>query len=192
MNYNFSRPNSQRLDTNIPGQTPPKDMYAKRNVRGAGALIMAKMTGRLLFALRASGKNKPQEWNLWGGKVTVDESPEQSVIGWTKKQTGYKGHFSDVIPIYSFVNAFTNFRYYNFLIIIDDEFTPIIDKTFINYYQWAEMDELPDPLNPLVKEVISKAGNKIRSIIEKNIIKENLAIENPNTIQLKDLIKELW
>ena len=91
MNYNFPRPNYQRPDTNIPGQTPPRDMYAKRNVRGAGALIMAKMTGRLLFALRASGKNKPQEWNLWGGKVTVDESPEQSVIGWTKKQTGYKG-----------------------------------------------------------------------------------------------------
>ena len=124
--------------------------------------------------------------------MAVDESPEQSVIGWTKKQTGYKGHFSDVIPVYSFVNAFTNFRYYNFLIIVDDEFTPIIDKTFINYYQWAEIDELPDPLNPLVKEVINKAGNKIRSIIEKNIIKENLAVENLNTIQLKDLIKELW
>jgi ADP-ribose pyrophosphatase YjhB (NUDIX family) len=177
MNYNFPRPNYQRPDTNIPGQTPPRDMYAKRNVRGAGALIMAKMTGRLLFALRASGKNKPQEWNLWGGKVAVDESPEQSVIGWTKKQTGYKGQFSDVIPIYSFVNAFTNFRYYNFLITVDDEFTPRPSKDYhweSNGFRWVKYGQWPTPLHFGLQILIQYSGSKIRKIIDNNFKGEKL------------------
>jgi len=183
MNQNFQRP-----DTNIPGQTPPKNVYAKRNVRGAGALIIAKNTGRLLFAFRSAGPNRPKEWNLWGGKVSVEESPEHSAIRWAKDQTGYRRNFES-IPIYSFVNAFTNFRYYNFLLVVDNEFKPNISTEFISDYQWASLDELPDPLNALVRELLNKTGSKIKSIIEKKSIKESLS--EGNMIKLKNLIKNM-
>jgi 8-oxo-dGTP pyrophosphatase MutT (NUDIX family) len=185
---NLPDPNRQRPDTNIPGQTPPKDMYAKRNVRGAGGLIIAKNTGRILFALRSAGPKRPEEWNLWGGKVSVDESPEHSVIRWAKDQTGYRKNFY-VIPIYSFLNAFTNFRYYNFLLVVDNEFIPIIDRKFIRDYQWMDMDNAPTPLNSLVKTLLDRTGHKIKDIIEKNSIKEGLS--KGHMIKLKDLIKNI-
>ena len=75
--------------TNLPSSFVPKSDYIRKNVAGSGALVLAKNTGRLLFALRKTrGPTHPLEWNLWGGRLAVrdDEghktllSPEQGAI----------------------------------------------------------------------------------------------------------------
>jgi ADP-ribose pyrophosphatase YjhB (NUDIX family) len=181
--------------SNLPSSSPPRRPNIRMNVRGSGALIMAKDTGRLLFALRASRSvsyEKPREWNLWGGKVYLHESPETGAIRCAKEQTGYKGNFADVIQLYSFVSLYTNFRYYTYLLIVENEFEPNIDRKIIDHYQWVEYGEFPEPLHPAVKTLFERAGHKIKDIIEKNILKESLSVGTFPTIKLKDLIKELW
>jgi len=179
------------MNTNIPNPNQPKkpDISVRKNVRAAGAVILAKNTGRLLFCFRKSAsRERLAEWNLWGAFVALDESPEDSVVKWTKKLSGYNGHFSEIIPLYSFFTSDTNFRYYNFLLVVEKEFPLVVDKTRITDYKWVNIDELPSPLHPLVKELFGKVGDKIRAMIEKNVLRESLS---ENIIKLKDLIKEL-
>ena len=187
MDFLDTRPRS-----NLPASYPPKKVGVRMNIRGAGALILAKETGRLLFALRAVKRDGEHEWNLWGGKLYLHESPETGVIRSTKEQTGYNGNFLDVEQIYSFLSLYTNFRYYNYILVVQDEFTPTINRTQIDHYQWAELDDLPTPLHPVVKELINRTSHKIKAIIEKNFIKENLEKDAFHVIKLKDFIKELW
>jgi len=189
MNFDITRPRS-----NLPSSSPPKRPNVRMNIRASGALIMAKETGRLLFALRkisSVDRDRGHEWNLWGGKLYIHESPETGVIRCAKEQTSYQGDFVDVIQIYSFVSLYTNFRYYTYLLIVEEEFTPKIDTKIIDNYQWVEYGEFPDPLHPVAKTLLDRAGNKIKDVIEKNLIKEGLANGNFSTIKLKNLIEGL-
>jgi ADP-ribose pyrophosphatase YjhB (NUDIX family) len=190
-------------ETNLPSSNIPKGVggldvrgqIIRMNVRAASALVMAKDTGRLLLAFRSTsalGHIKEQKWNLWGGKVDLEESPEMSAVKWTKRQTSYTGHFTDSIPLYTFFSTTTNFRYYIFLLVVEKEFTPTIEEggSILNY-KWVEYGEWPELLHPIVKELFIKVSSKLKGIIEKIIIKESLAKEYI-TIKLKELIKELW
>ena len=187
------------LDTkprsNLPSSSPPRRLNIKRNIRGSGALILAKDTGQLLFALRASryiGPERPREWNLWGGRLYLHESPEMGVIRNAKEQTGYKGNFEDVTQLYSFISLYTNFRYYTYLLTVENEFTPTIDRKLIDHYQWVEYGDFPSPLHPAVKTLLDRAGHKIKNVIDKIFLKESLVYVTPHSIKLKDLIKDLW
>jgi ADP-ribose pyrophosphatase YjhB (NUDIX family) len=179
-------------DTNLPHSTPPKRGGVRLNVRGAGALILAKDTGRLLFAFRIADRHTRPHlvWNLWGGPVESNENPETSVVRWSKIQTGYKGQFADVIPLYTFFNNQTNFRYHNYLLIVENEFWPSLDRKLTEDYKWVEYGKWPDPLYPTVSALLREKGPEIIKIIEKNAIRESLLLKG-NIIKLKDIIKNM-
>ena len=180
---------------NIPSSNPQRkpDEMVKRNIVAAGAVILAKDTGRLLFSFRKSTtRARSEEWNLWGGIVKPSKSPDNAVAEWAKRQTGYNGRFSDCVFLSSFHNAPNNFRYYDFLLVVEKEFLPTVEKDWVKDYRWVTIDELPTPLHPLVQELFRKIGDKIRGIIERNTIKKDLQPKTPDANKLGSFLKKFW
>ena len=76
-----------------------------------------------------------------------------------KEQSGDLKEFSDVIQIYAFTSERTNFRYYNYILMVEDEFVPKISNESVTDYIWGDDGELPEPINPMVKELFVEGGN---------------------------------
>ena len=60
---------------------------------GAGALFLAKDTGRFLVFLRSETVNEPGTWNLVGGKLDYGENAKQAVARELSEETGYDGDY---------------------------------------------------------------------------------------------------
>lgn len=92
---------------------------------GAGCIFIAQDTGRILLAHRSKDVEQPHEWATWGGAIDDGEDAEQAVQREVKEETCYDGP-KEIIPLYIFKKH--DFNYSNFLIVVPEEFTPILDE----------------------------------------------------------------
>ena len=111
--------------------------------KGAGTMIMAQTTRRFLVPERSQYVQEPLTWGTWGGAIDGNESPEQAVDREIQEETGYTGP-KKIIPLYVFKKA--SFRYYNFLTIVKDEFTPHLDWE-TKSFRWVKFGDWPKPLH---------------------------------------------
>ena len=112
---------------------------------GAGGLILSKDTGRFLIAHRSDEVEEPNTWNLWGGAINSGMSPEGSVKEEIGEETGYSGPMK-LIPLYVFKDTKSSFRFYNFLVLIDKEFSPKLDWE-AQGYKWVNYGNWPSPIH---------------------------------------------
>lgn len=116
--------------------------------QAAGAIIMAKNTGRILLSHRSAEVLEPHTWGVWGGAIDGGESP---VNGATREALEELGDIAieRKIPLYVFKSG--DFRYSNFLFIVGDEFTPRPKPEHAwetDGYTWVTVGDWPDPLHP--------------------------------------------
>jgi 8-oxo-dGTP pyrophosphatase MutT (NUDIX family) len=144
---------------------------------GAGALIMARTTGRLLIQLRADYVEQPNTWGVWGGAIDIGLSPESAMQKEIEQETGLKSsQIRETIPLYVFKHP-SGFKYYNFLITVDDEFTPrphTGSEWEINGFRWVKYGQWPSPLHFGLQFLLQHSGRKIQKIIYKNSKGEKL------------------
>lgn len=110
---------------------------------GAGCVFLARDTGRLLIAHRSMHVEQPNTWGGWGGAINRGENPEEAVRREVAEEAGYHGHF-EMKPLFVFAKG--TFRYYNFLVIVDQEFTPVLDWE-TQGFEWCEWGHWPQPLH---------------------------------------------
>lgn len=110
---------------------------------GAGCIIQAQDTGRLLLPFRSATVLEPHTWGTWGGAVDSNETPELAVRREVSEEAGYYGHY-DIEPLFVFKSG--TFRFYNFLAVVDEEFVPRLDWETEKAH-WFALDELPSPLH---------------------------------------------
>jgi 8-oxo-dGTP pyrophosphatase MutT (NUDIX family) len=138
---------------------------------GAGALIMARTTGRLLLQLRGDYVEQPNTWGGWGGAIDAGLSPESAMQKEIEQETGLKSsQIREIIPLYIFRHP-SGFRYYNFLVTVDDEFIPRPSPTNeweISGFRWVKYGQWPSPLHFGLQILLQRSGKKIRKIIDKN------------------------
>jgi len=111
----------------------------------AGALIYCKSTHRYLFLLRNGSHSG--SWGLVGGKIEVGET---IVAGLTREMIEELGGFvkdAKLIPIEKFTSDSNNFEYHTYVIKVDDEFVPELNKEHRGYC-WVPLDDYPKPLHP--------------------------------------------
>ena len=117
---------------------------------GAGGLILAKTTGKFLLAHRSIHVEQPNTWGVWGGAVNRDATPKQTVIDEIGEETGYHGKLQ-LIPLFVYKDPKgSGFEYHNFLVLVDNEFTPNPEEDSAwetSGYKWCEFGKWPSPLH---------------------------------------------
>lgn len=111
---------------------------------GAGCLIVAKDTGRICIAHRSQHVEQPGTWGTWGGAIDQGEDPKVAAAREVQEEAGYHGKMS-LIPLYVFKHH-SGFRYYNFLAVVEREFSPSLDWE-TQGYRWVEFGTWPKPLH---------------------------------------------
>lgn len=106
----------------------------------AGVLPYCKETKRFLINFRSEEVNEPHTWGIWGGKLDNDENIEDAVIREFEEESQYSDNI-ELISAYVFQNPNGDFKYYNFIGIIENEFTPVLDWESEDF-KWVTEDEL--------------------------------------------------
>lgn len=112
--------------------------------QGAGCLVLAQSTGRLLIPHRSEAVLEPGTWGVWGGAIDAGQSPSESVLRELKEEAGYQGQVLEKIPLYVFQDEGSGFKYSNFLVIVPEEFEPRLNWE-TEEAKWFSLDQLPDP-----------------------------------------------
>src|SRR5690348_9904949 len=110
----------------------------------AGAIIIAKDTGRILLPKRSEKINyEPGTWGTWGGKIDAGETPKEAVAREIYEETGVDG-VEKIYPLYTYTDE--EFNYHNFLVLVPFEFAPKLNWEN-STSTWVEYGEWPSPLH---------------------------------------------
>lgn len=120
--------------------------------RGAGCLIKARDTGRILIELRSDGVEQPNTWGTWGGEVDPGELVQDCVIREMREETGYRGEVT-LEKIYTFVSE-DGFVYDTFMATVPAEFEPEFGWE-TEEARWVEPGDWPQPLHYGLEAVIA-------------------------------------
>jgi len=145
--------------------------------RGAGCLILAKATNRILVPFRSVAVEQPNTWGTLGGAIDSDEEPKDAVRREAGEECGYTGKILKIVPLYVFKKAVVTggeFQYHNFLVVIPEEFTPSLNWE-TEKFEWVTLDGLMDlePKHFGLKDLLTHSMNDIKREIEEKILKEN-------------------
>jgi 8-oxo-dGTP pyrophosphatase MutT (NUDIX family) len=110
--------------------------------QGGGVLIYCKTTNRILLLLRSPFVLEPFTWGTISGKVEVNEQIEDTVKREAYEETGFE--LKTIYPSYVFERP--NFKFFNFISIVEQEFEPQLDWENIDYL-WTSLDNLPENLH---------------------------------------------
>jgi 8-oxo-dGTP pyrophosphatase MutT (NUDIX family) len=110
--------------------------------QAGGVLIYCKTTNRVLLLLRSPFVLEPFTWGTVSGKVEGDEQIEETVRREAYEETGYE--LKTLYPSYVFERP--NFKFFNFISIVEQEFEPQLDWENIDYL-WTSLDNLPENLH---------------------------------------------
>jgi 8-oxo-dGTP pyrophosphatase MutT (NUDIX family) len=115
-------------------------------MNGVGALIYAKDTGRFLFLLRDQ-TSYSGAWGLVGGKVDRDETTRQALLREIREEIGQVLDNVKIIPLELFTSINKNFTFNTYIIIVDREFLPVLNREH-RAYTWCKLEDHPKPLHP--------------------------------------------
>ena len=138
----------------------------------SGILPICTTTGKILIGLRNHWVNEPYTWGIFGGAIGLAHggeeeealSPEDNARKEMLEEIGYDG---DMEIIESYIFQKENFKYYNFIGLVDTEFETDLEydgEEEIIETKWLSLDELlahPD-LHFGVKSLINNALPQIK------------------------------
>jgi 8-oxo-dGTP pyrophosphatase MutT (NUDIX family) len=117
-----------------------------------GVLVYCSTTDRYLILLRSKYVLEPNTWGIISGKLDDNETNiEDAVLREAKEETGQKLGF--LIP--SFIFEKPNFKFHNFVSIVEEEFTPELDWENSDF-KWVKLNEMPENLHFGLKLLIQK------------------------------------
>jgi 8-oxo-dGTP pyrophosphatase MutT (NUDIX family) len=127
----------------------------------AGVLPYSKTTKKFLLNYRSEYVNEPHTWGIWGGKLDDDENIKDTVIREFEEESGFNNNI-ELIDAYIFKNPTGDFKYYNFIGLIENEFEPILDWESEDY-KWVTIDELynQDNLHFGLEKLLKESKNII-------------------------------
>lgn len=135
--------------------------------RGAGILLAARSTGRILLLLRSEECNEPGTWGLPGGKIDERENARTAAIRELEEETGWDGPVSVLKePIFIFEEP--DFEFLTYFGCIDDEFDPQLNWESADA-GWFSLGKLPSPLHfgvaALMREQKKAVAAEIASVL---------------------------
>jgi len=132
--------------------------------RGAGCLIMAQDTGRILIPLRSAEVEQPHTWGTFGGAIDTGEDPAEAARREAQEEAGIRPR--KMIPLFVFKSQ--TFQYFNFLGLIPHEVDPRLNWES-QEARWVYPGEWPKPLHFGVEALLRdpKSVHAIRTLRKK-------------------------
>lgn len=119
-----------------------------------GAVFLSKNTGRMMLNLRAESVSYANYWGFVGGKIESTETPHQALTREIAEELGTSvPEVLDTIPFDIFTSKNGKFMYYSFLIVVQDEFIPVLNAESSGY-AWVKIGSWPKPLHPGAKSTL--------------------------------------
>ncbi len=130
--------------------------------RGAGALILASSTGKLLVSHRSAKVHQPNTWGIWGGGLNKDETP---IAGANREVIEELGVITllETIPLYVFHDSNSGFKYFNFLFVVEKEFSPSPlpgSEWETKGHKWVKFGEWPSPMHFGLKALVEDSASE--------------------------------
>lgn len=119
--------------------------------RGAGCIVRARSTGRILIGMRSGEVNEPFTWGTWGGAVDPGEDGMAAARRELAEESGYEGPL-DMRLIHTFRHP-SGFVYETYLGETDQEFEPNLCCETAEA-RWFMPGRWPAPLHFGLAEVI--------------------------------------
>ena len=118
--------------------------------QAAGGCIVAKDTHRILLQQRAIDGSFPRNWGFFGGKVEPEENVAQALLRELREEIGKLPNIIKTIPISKFTSTNGKFTYHSFVVLVNEDFTPELNKESDGYC-WVNIGKWPKPLHPGAK-----------------------------------------
>lgn len=119
-----------------------------------GAIFLSKRTGRMMLNLRSDTVTYPNNWGFVGGKIEYHETPIQALYREMNEELGCSVPLiDDIIPFDVFCTKNEKFRYYSFVVLVNDEFIPELNDESAGY-SWVKIGNWPKPLHPGAKSTL--------------------------------------
>lgn len=139
------------------------------NKTGVGTLFICSATDRVLLNLRAPYKSHSLCWSLWGGMMEEDEIPKDTLLRELDEEMGFIPDINKIYPFDIYESKDKHFRYYTFVCVVDEEFTPDINKEAVGY-AWTKLGIWPKPMHAGAKTSFckKKSLDKLRIILDQH------------------------
>jgi len=140
---------------------------AKTNVVAAGVIFLALDTGRCLLQLRNSEKRFRHTWGFFGGMLESGETPFQALQRELIEEIGFMPELAKLNPLDIYQSRDERFRYYSFVAVVDQEFSPTLNAESAGY-AWVNVGNWPQPLHQGARVTLSKnqGTHKLHTILE--------------------------
>ncbi len=107
--------------------------------RGAGVLVFEEKNKTFLLLKRSSKVEQPGKWGIPGGAIDNEElESKEAAHRELQEETGFT-HIDDLQLLYVFEKG--DFKFYNYLAIIDSQFTPQLDWENTDF-KWVTLDQM--------------------------------------------------
>lgn len=136
------------------------------DIIGCGALIYSTSTKRYLFLLRSKGRYT-NTWGIVGGKVDSTENIKQALIREIQEELGGEIKDAQYMSVDKYESNNKDFAYYTFLVKVEEEFVPDLNKEHKGYC-WVTLEDIPEPIHPgLAMTINSKIKRENLRILQK-------------------------
>ena len=136
------------------------------NIICSGAFFYSTTTKRFLFLQRTADKTKGM-WGLVGGRAKYTESAFEGLKREIKEEAGDTPKFKKVIPLEMFTSNDQKFYFHTYLIAIETEFIPKLNKEHSGYC-WTSFECWPKNLHMGLKNTLNNKAikGKLQTILD--------------------------
>ena len=138
----------------------------KENIICSGALFYCTSTKRFLFVQRTDSKTRGL-WGLVGGQARFTESAFEGLKREIIEEVGETSKFKKIIPLEMFTSNDQKFYFNTFVIAIENEFIPKLNKEHSGYC-WTAFECWPKNLHAGLKNTVNNKAikGKLQTILD--------------------------
>ena len=138
----------------------------QQNIICSGALFYSTLTKRFLLLQRTDFKTRGM-WGLVGGRARYTESAFEGLKREILEEVGETSTFKKIIPLEMFTSNDQKFYFNTYLIAIENEFVPKLNKEHSGYC-WTAFECWPKNLHAGLRNTLNNKAikGKLQTILD--------------------------